>query len=570
MATIEVLNPVALSAKKQLALAPRVPDLAGKRVGLFWNMKAGGDVALQRVQELLGKRYPTAEFTLFIGDTGSMVRRATKAGADRVAAESDVVVGTTGDCGSCTSWLIHDMVEFEKRGVPTVALTARGFEADARFSADTFGLSDLPFVVAESTFTSHSPEQIREMVEPLVGGIVAALTDPDLAGAPAAPAVDPAAAAHANVRFLDDRALAFTGADGVLALEEMNERFLEYGWGDGFPLYPPTRQRVDQMLTGTKRDPESVVGILEPGFGIATVEMIAANAVMAGCRPEHLPVVIAAIECIADPTINLRGKAMSTGTQAPMIIVNGPVRERIGLNSGCCALGPGAPSRVNTVIGRALRLCMMNIGHTYPQLTDMDTMGSPTKYSMCIAENQERSPWEPYHVARGFDAGQSTVTIHFNYGYSELHDFESHTPEDLIQVYKHAAMNLGSVTTGFWLVGRRSDPRNGTEEMEHDFMLICPEHAEIFGNAGWSRQDVRDAMFEAARLPYSELRRTKEAKALDAAHPELTWLRDSPDTLLPVLETPECFEVAVLGATAGRGQFYWGCGGPVTKVVDDV
>jgi hypothetical protein len=559
MTTLTVLNPVAPSAKGRVAPAARVADLAGKRVGLFWNTKAGGDHALQRLAEVLGKRYPTAEFAFYMGDTGSMVRRATKAGADKIAAASDVIIGTTGDCGSCTSWLIHDMVEFEKRGVPTVAITARGFESDARFSADTFGLPGLPFVVTDSTFTSHSPEQIREMTDAIVDDIVAKLTGQVPVGL---------TAAQAKVAMFAERDLVFTGADGVLALEEMNERFLEYGWGDGFPMYPPTRDRVDEMLTGTHRAPDEVVGILEPGFGIATVEMIAANAVMAGCKPSYLPVLITAIECIADPKINLRGKAMSTGTQAPMIIVNGPVREQIGLNSGCCALGPGGPSRVNTAIGRALRLSMMNIGHTYPQLTDMDTIGSPTKYSMCIAENQERSPWEPYHVGKGFGPDESTVTVHFNYGYSELHDFESHRPEDLIQVFAHAARNLASVTTGFWLVGRRSDPRNGTEEKEHDFMVICPEHAEIFGNAGWSRADVQQAMFREARLPFRTLQRTKEAKTFNAAHPELSWLWDSQDTLLPVLEDPGCFEVAVVGATAGRGQFYWGCGGPVTKRIE--
>jgi hypothetical protein len=558
MATLKVLNPVAPSAKKRFEAAPRVAELAGKRVALFWNMKAGGDHALQRVAEVLGKRYPTAEFSFHTGDTGSMVRRLTREGADKIANGSDAVVGTTGDCGSCTSWLIHDMVEFEKRGLPTVAITARGFENDARFSADTFGLPDLRFVTAESTFTSHSPEQIRQMTDALIDDIVAKLTG----------RADVATADNTKVATFPTRELVYTGEDAVLALEQMNERFLEYGWGDGFPMYPPTRARVAEMLTGTSRGRDDVVGILEPGFGIATVEMIAANAVMAGCKPSYLPVLITAIECIADPTINLRGKAMSTGTQAPMIVVNGPVRDQIGLNSGCCALGPGGPSRVNTAIGRALRLCMMNIGHTYPQVTDMDTMGSPTKYSMCVAENQERSPWEPYHVDKGFDAEESTVTVHFNYGYTEMHDFESHRPEDLIQVFAHAARNLSAVTTGFWLVGRRSDPRNGTEEKEHNFMFICPEHAEIFGNAGWSRADVQRAMFRAARLPFRELQRTKEAESFNAAHPELSWLWDSQDTLLPVLEEPGCFEVAVLGATAGRGQFYWGCGGPVTKRIE--
>jgi hypothetical protein len=559
MATLKIRNPVAPSVQTRIDPAPRVPDLAGKRVGLYWNMKAGGDVALQRVHELLSERFPTAQFAYHQGDIGAMTRRMTKPLADKIAAESDVIVGTTADCGSCTSWLIHDMVEFEKRGVAAVALAGQGFESDARRSAESFGVPGLSFVVAESTFTSHPPQEIRSMVDAMIDDVVGSLTGAERTNAPAAN----------EVTRIADEYLEFSGEDSLRAMEEMNEKFLEYGWGDGFPLYAPTADRVAAMLTGTKRKPDEVVAHLEPGFGIGTVELIAANAVMAGCKPEHMPVLIAAIECIADPRINLRIKAMSTGTQAPMIVVNGPIRERIGLNSRGCALGPGAPSRVNTAIGRALRLCMMNIGHTYPNITDMDTIGSPTKYSMCVAENEEQSPWEPYHVGLGYAAEQSTVTVHFNYGYSELHDFESHTAESLIDVFASAAMNRATNPTGFWLTGRRADPRAETEEKEHNFVIICPEHAEIFERDGWSRRDVQEALFKKARVSFADLMMTKEPKSFKASHPELAWLFGSPDTLLPVVEDPDCFDVLVVGAKAGRGQLHWGCGGPVTKVIDE-
>jgi hypothetical protein len=561
MATLRVLNPVAKSAKKSVQGADRVGDLAGKRVGLFWNMKIGGNIALEHLEKVLGERYPTATFGQYQGNNGSMVRRVTKDAADDIASKCDVIIGTTGDCGSCTTWLIHDMVEFEKRGVATVAICAEGFEADAMFSADTFGLPGLRFVTAESTFTSHSPDDIRSMTDEIVDDIITSLTrEPDEKS-------EAGANAGHGVVFFPERELEFAASDDLKSLEEMNERFLEYGYGDGFPLYPATADRVDAMLAGTHRAREEVVAILQPGYGIATIEAIAVNAVMAGCKPDQLPVLITAIECIADPQINLRGKAMSTGSAAPMIIVNGPIRDEIGLNSGMCALGPGAPSRVNTAIGRALRLCMMNLGHTYAQLSDMDTMGTPTKYSMCIAENQERSPWEPYHVSRGFDAAVNTVTVHFNYGYTELHDFESHRPEDLIEVFSRAALNLAACTTGYWLAGRRSDATNGTEEMDHDMILVCPEHAEIFEKAGWSRQDIQRAMFKRSRLPFRDFMRTKEAESFNTTHPDLKWLWDSPDTLLPVVEKESCFDVAVLGAVAGRSQLYWGAGGPVTKAI---
>src|SRR6266508_6604363 len=180
----------------------------------------------------------------------------------------------------------------------------------------------------------------------------------------------------------------------------MNRDFLQRGWSDGFPLVAPTQAALEAMLRGTRRGAGDVIATLEPGFGLATVEKLAANAVMAGCRSAHLPLLIAAVRCLAEPKMYLRNKAMSTGPHAPLVLVNGPRGREAGLTSGMCALGPGAPSASNTVLGRALRLVMMNVGHTYVGVSDMDTIGSPLKYSLCCAENKAESPWEPYHVTR--------------------------------------------------------------------------------------------------------------------------------------------------------------------------
>ena len=265
----------------------------------------------------------------------------------------------------------------------------------------------------------------------------------------------------------------------------------------------------------------------------------------------------------------IRNKAMSTGPHAPLVLVNGPRAHLAGLNSGMCALGPGAPSAGNTVVGRAVRLAMMNVGHTYVGVSDMDTIGSPLKYSLCCAENQAGSPWEPYQVTRGFAREQSTVTVHFVYGICELHDFRSTTPEDLVEVFATAANNVAQVGTALWLIGRRADPRYKTEEKEHNTLFICPEHAQIFARAGWGRRDIQQALYQAARMPFRTLMLNKEPKAMEVAHPELAWLADHPDLLLPVVETPECFEIAVVGGAAGRGAYFYGAGEPVTMPVDD-
>ena len=257
------------------------------------------------------------------------------------------------------------MVEFEKHGIPTVAWTAEGFVEDALRSAENFGMPALSIATMPLPFTNQSPDNIGHMVSECIDHVVHGLTR----------VPEKTRQVDAGFTIVSDERLSFEGEDLLDAMEVMNRQFLEWKWSDGFPLIPPTPDRVERMLRGTRRAPQEVIAHLEPGFGMATVEKIAANAVLAGCRPEHLPVVIAAVQCISDPKIYLRNKAMSTGPHAPLIVVNGPIAKALDINAKVCALGPGSISYANSVIGRALRLVMMNIGFTYPGVSDMDTIG---------------------------------------------------------------------------------------------------------------------------------------------------------------------------------------------------
>jgi hypothetical protein len=448
------------------------------------------------------------------------------------------------------------MVELERRGVPTVSWTASHFVPDARRSASNFGLAHLPLAEMPLPFTNQHPERIRSMVDAALPQVLAGLTQQ----------VPPTSVPATDSKPAD--VLTIEGDDLLEAAALMNQQFLDQGWSDGFPLVPPTRRVVEQMLKGTTLSPDTVIATLEPGFGLATVEKLAINAVMAGCRPEHLPVLIAATRCLAEPSMYLRNKAMSTGPHAPLLLINGPLAKTLQINAGCCALGPGAPSYANTVIGRALRLIMMNVGHTYAGVSDMDTIGSPLKYSLCAAENVAHSPWPAYHVEKGFAEDDSTVTVHFNYGMCELHDFSSTTPEQLAAVFCTAITNVAQVGTGLWLIGRRADPRYQVEEKEHNMLFICPEHAQVFAQAGWTKAKLREYLYAKARLSFETLMLNKEAQAFAVAHPELQWLWDSPQTLLPVVEGPDCFDIAVVGAAAGRGAYFYGAGEPVTKVIE--
>ncbi|HEY7364393.1 MAG TPA: hypothetical protein VIE37_09830 [Methylomirabilota bacterium] len=448
------------------------------------------------------------------------------------------------------------MVELERRGIPTVIFTAQHFVHDAEGTAAALGLPGLPLAVVPLPFTNQTPEAVHRMVDAAFEQVLRGLTTP-------------VAEAKMAARKPAEERLSYEGEDALAAWDAMNRDLLARGWSDGFPLVAPTERAVAAMLTGTRRAPGDQVAILEPGFGIATVEKLAVNAVMAGCSPEHLPLLIAAVRCLAEPKMYIRNKAMSTGPHAPLVLVNGPQGRRAGLNAGMCALGPGAPSAANTVLGRAVRLTMMNVGHTYVGVSDMDTIGSPLKYSLCCAENERESPWEPYHVARGFAAEASTVSVHFVYGMCELHDFQSTTPEALIEVFATAATNVAQVGTGLWLIGRRADPRYKTEEKEHNTLFICPEHAQVFSRAGWGRPQIQEALYRAARLPFRTLMLPRERKAMAMAHPELAWLHEHPALPLPVVEDPACYDIAVVGGAAGRGAYFYGAGEPVTMAVDE-
>jgi hypothetical protein len=450
---------------------------------------------------------------------------------------------------------------FEARGVPTVCITAAGFEHDYSRSAQNFGLPFAPLAMTPSTITNQPPDVIRSLIGDALDQIIHGLTHQIVDASPAE--------TEKFLTMFEEDWLPFEGEDRLAAAQNMNARFLEYGWGDGFPLWPATTEALEKMLRGTTRSPDQVLAVLEPGFGKATIRKIAANAVMAGCKPEHLPVLIAALECMAEPRMNLRMKQMSTGPDAPMIVVNGPIRKTIGINSGRCALGPGGPSAVNTAIGRALRLCLMNIGLAYPGISDLDTIGTPLKYSMCVGENEEASPWDPYHVEHGFSRDVSTVTIQWTYGICELKDFRSTEPEALIEPWATAATNAANVPTGTWLSGRRADPRTGTEEQEHHVLLVAPDHAEIFRRAGWSKPRIRKELHKLARMPFRLMMIAKEPQTVEAAHPEMSWIWDAPETVLPVLEDADCYDIVVVGGPAGRGQFILGAGGPVTKPIDD-
>ncbi len=272
------------------------------------------------------------------------------------------------------------------------------------------------------------------------------------------------------------------------AAEDEIEAMYARGWSDGLPLVPPTPQRVLAMLEGTSRSPGDVVAVVPPDLVECTVEKIAINAVMAGCRPEYLPVVIAAVEAACNDAFNAHGVLATTMPVGPVLVVNGPIRRAIGMATGINVLGQGC--RPNSTIGRALQLVIRNVGGGRPGEVDRATHGNPGKLGLCFAEDEERSPWTPFAESRGIAPGSSAVTVFAGEAPRNMVDQLARDPESLARSLAACMSTL-------------HHPR---AVLAFDCMLVIgPEHARVFGEAGWTREQLAQRLHELSVRPGAEL-----------------------------------------------------------------
>lgn len=286
-------------------------------------------------------------------------------------------------------------------------------------------------------------------------------------------------------------------------LDTVQRWFHERGLTDGLPIIPPTEERVAAMLSTVNEPREASLGTLAPAQTDATLEKVAVNAVMAGCYPEHFPVVVAALRAMFTPVFNLLNVQTTTHPCAPLLIVNGPVSRALHINGEAGVLGPGFVA--NAAIGRAVRLALMNVGCAYPGERDRSTQGSPAKFSYCMTENVAESPWPEFHTALGYDAGESVVTVMAAEPPHNVNDHENRSAEPFLEIIADVMRTLGHNT---WYM---------TYEGRNDFaVVISPEHVELL--SGWSRKDVQQFLFERAVRPIRDLRRGG-----------MWFMRDSPD-----------------------------------------
>jgi hypothetical protein len=347
---------------------------------------------------------------------------------------------------------LYDTIFVEQHRKPAVALVNEGFVHDARSAASGKGMPSVRFVKqtvpCECTVTEKIETGVRLAMPDVIDALTVPLKPDELAPTPRPTEVT--------------RGAVFSGD-----LLEVQRFFYKRGWTDGLPILPPTREAVDEMLSGTDLPPAHVVGRMLPRLGKVTVEKIAINAVMAGALPTAMPLLIASVEAVLDPLSSFGVFEVSTGSWSPFYIFNGPIREQLHINGSSGALSPG--DMANATIGRAMGLIVKNLGGARKAVEDMGVLGNPAKYAMVLAENEEASPWEPQHVQQGFAPSDNCVTVSF--------------PNSYVQIVPRGTDDTGILDT--------VKDRLGTRWRQLT-LLICPSHAATLADAGWTPERVAE------------------------------------------------------------------------------
>ncbi|MFH1652143.1 MAG: hypothetical protein ABID87_08620 [Chloroflexota bacterium] len=425
----------------------------------------------------------------------------------------------------------------EKQGVPTITVATTSFTPLARVNARAFGMPDLTVLTVPHPLGGLSAAEVQQRAEdafPALVDLMLTTTRPGETEAAQVPASTPD-----TVRVRG-------------TVTDVYQEFYEKDWTDGLPIVPPTRERVARMLKGTSHRPEELVGELAPGGGAATVERVAVNAVMAGCRVEYFPVVLAAVAALADPENNMAGWATTTGANSPVLMINGPVRGELDINSGSNALGTGR--RANATIGRAVNLVIRNIGGVLPGVTDMTTYGAAYEYTNCLAENEEALPpeWVPLNVERGQPAGTSSVTVE---AINCQVDIFHHAALEFRQILDTAAASITGVNNLGLLQGMEL------------VLGLNPEAAFLAAKDGWSKEDIRQYIFEKARQPLRDWKYLGDNTMAFALYPEV--LTEPEDSLMRMIAEVKDIIIIVFGGP-GKHSVWWpgGQGKAVTKSID--
>ena len=513
--------------------SPRLPNLDGKKIGvLMFSLWGLAETLLPQLKDALKKQVHGIEFREW---PALMPAESREAILKEIAEYSDGIIVLLAFTGTSSARTARDAVYLEKLGKPVAFMITRPFQANARFIARREGLSDIS-LVAVPVDSIPLTDEIRELKlgEKAADDVIKALTQ----WRPQSEEASETA----------DSTLTFIDGDYETAREGMEKYFLQRGWSDGLPLIPPTRDAVNRMLAGMDLPSSHVVGVVEPGGVKATVENIAINAVMAGCLPQYMPVVAAAVEAITDPAFNLREVQCTSCNMAPLLIVSGPgLVEDLNINCGFSTLGPGW--KANSTIGRAVRLVMTNLGHTWPGRNEMKTLGSPFKFAPLIAENETviRGAWEPLRVAEGYDFDQATISVMPAMSWQP--DIVQPEPPTVKRIVEYIAKQ-GKV---------KHDRLVGNWGMDN-LVVLCSATFDCIRREGYSRLDLQKALYDAIQIPKSEFLNGRDIGELPAFHRLPEWIRErcraSSDPLVPLLAGPGNIRICVTGGAGPYGISY--------------
>ncbi len=397
--------------------------------------------------------------------------------------------------------------------MPAITVCSDQFIVLGRKQLKALSAEGHPIAVIPHPFGLRTRDEVRAIAEQCVADIARIAVDPK-AGALAGGKAAGRPARAARIEAPEDA-------------DEFDKFCIDRKWSDGLPLRPPTLDKVERMIAASGRAPDEVVAVVQPGFGAATVEGIAINAVMAGCRPEYIRTLIAAVEAFTDRRFNLQGIQATTNPATAMILVNGPVAREIGVNGHLNCLGQG--TWANATLGRALRLVMQNIGGTLPGEMDRATQGQPGKYTFCCAENEADSPWEPLHVERGFSKNDSTVTL---IGAAGTQNMNSHA-KDAADVLRVISDSICYPTNNDYHFG--GEP----------WLLLGPEHAEILHREGLTKAQVKRRIWELSKLPAHRFAAKDMMRLKHTRGAELGAINE--DSLIPISFKPDDIAIVVAG-----------------------
>ena len=536
--TIEVLNPRGVIPPAQVfGLTPRLKDLAAKRIALLSEKQEARNF-FDALEKLLHKKYPTAKILRF----QSAANPAIPDNTEEIAGQCDTWLQGVKTSGSSA---VDYEVKMEKLGKPGATFTIQSLLAQRKRLAQVNGMPTLRIISIPSydfLAAEGYPDKMDLVAASVFDAAIEALTSPltEAEKNPNAPAVD-----YGPIKF--------TGSTYADAYEKYQQYIVGNQMGDGLPVTPPTEERVRWMLAGTSRSPQEEIGLMSPRHGMATIEKIAINSVMAGAKPEYLPVIIAAIECLADKNFNLYHLQTSTASPVPLIWVNGPIAREIGMNSGMGYLGHG--NRANSTIGRAIALCLINIGW---RLIDADSglTGEPEGYcTLIFPENEKDSPWESFAVEHGFQPEDSTVTAIENFYYNRFGPgggMSSQTMEESLKLLADMVLNTGSSSRG---VNLTFFPSKYCE------IAIYPTFARQLAAAGFTKQSLIQWIYDHTRVAWDRLapndQKYMKSMVETGSVPGLKKEDCQPGGSVPTFSDPKHIAILVAGDYCGY-TVVWG------------